>query len=123
MKYLFFLAVTLVFTSISLAQDSSLKTLTSSTHRVLLLENDQVKVWKTTIAPKQPLSFHRHEKPRVVVPITDTQLKVQEKTGETKSYDWKKGDAYWLNADPAGTLHGDVNESDHPMEVIVVEMK
>ncbi len=33
------------------------------------------------------------------------------------------GKAYWLDADPPGKLHGDANETDRPIEVMVVEMR
>ena len=33
------------------------------------------------------------------------------------------GKAYWLDADPAGKLHGDYNDSDKPLEMMVIEMK
>ncbi len=33
------------------------------------------------------------------------------------------GKAYWLDADKAGTQHGDMNRGKEPMEVIVVELK
>jgi hypothetical protein len=36
---------------------------------------------------------------------------------------WESGKAYWLDADPAGTQHGDLNKGKEPMEVIVVELK
>ena len=42
---------------------------------------------------------------------------------KVKTYDWKQGQAYWLPADPPGTVHGDVNHGPDPIEVIVVELK
>ena len=36
---------------------------------------------------------------------------------------WETGSAYWLEADPPGELHGDVNEGPEPIEVIVVQLK
>src|SRR5688572_22266793 len=96
----------------------------SKTQRIPQFENKKVKVWKTIILPKQPLSYHRHESPRVVIALTDTRLRVvKEKSSESHILNWKKGSAHWLDADPAGELHGDQNESDYPMEVLVVEMK
>jgi quercetin dioxygenase-like cupin family protein len=87
-------------------------------------ENEHMKVWKTIIMPNQPLSLHRHDHGRALIALTDGPLDVTDKDGKTIStYDWKKGKAYWLDADPPGTTHADVNRLDRPVEVIVVELK
>jgi len=36
---------------------------------------------------------------------------------------WAKGAVYLLEADKPGELHSDINESDHPMEVMVIQFK
>ncbi|HEV8149781.1 MAG TPA: hypothetical protein VGP61_06310 [Gemmatimonadales bacterium] len=96
----------------------------STTRREPQFENDNVRVWKSIILPKQPLVLHRHEHGRVLIALTDGQLKVVGQDGKPLgSYDWKAGKAYWLDADPPGQLHADVNESTRPIEVIVVELK
>ncbi len=95
-----------------------------TTGREAQFENDQVQVWKTVIAPHQPLSFHRHEHNRVLIALTDGQLRVVDPSGkELTTYHWEHGKAYWLPADPPGQTHADVNDSDRPVEVIVVELK
>jgi beta-alanine degradation protein BauB len=87
-------------------------------------ENEHMKVWKSIIMPKQPLALHRHDHGRALIALTDGQLKVVDKNGkQTDVYNWKKGTAYWLGADPAGQQHADVNETSKPIEVIVVELK
>ena len=101
---------------------SALTQQASATRRIPQLENDDVKVWKSIIAPNQPLSMHRHEKGRVIVALKGGTLKIVQKTGESKEVQWETGKAYWLDADPAGTTHGDVNPGKEPIEVIVVEM-
>jgi quercetin dioxygenase-like cupin family protein len=96
----------------------------SATRREEQFANDHVRVWKSIIMPKQPLVLHRHEHGRVLIAVTDGQLKVVDQDGKPLgSYDWKAGKAYWLDADPPGQLHADVNESTRPIEVIVVELK
>ena len=74
-----------------------------STVRTPQFENESVRVWRTTIAPSQPLTMHRHESGRVIVALTG-------------------GNAYWLPADPPGEKHGDLNEGKEPIEVMVVEL-
>ena len=87
-------------------------------------ENEHVKVWKSIIMPKQPLALHRHDHGRSLIALTDGRLDVVDKDGKTlDTYNWVKGRAYWLDADPAGQQHGDVNNTGQPIEVIVVELK
>ena len=95
----------------------------SQTHRVFQFENEHVKVWKTVIMPNQPLKMHRHDCERVVVGLKGGTLKKIEETGEVSDLHFATGEAYWLTKDPPGTLHGDVNESDEPIEVMVIEIK
>ena len=97
---------------------------TSATRREPQFENDQVRVWKSIIMPKQPLSLHRHEKGRALIALKGGQLKVVNKDGKAiHTYDWESGKAYWLDADPPGQMHGDLNDTSAPIEVIVVELK
>lgn len=94
------------------------------TRREPQFENEHVKAWKSIIMPNQPLSLHRHDHGRALIALTDGPLKVVGADGKTiKTYDWKRGRAYWLDADPAGETHADVNGTDRPIEVIVVELK
>ncbi len=87
-------------------------------------ENEHLKVWKSIIMPGSPLTLHRHEHGRALIALTDGVLKVVDERNTTVgTYDWKRGRAYWLAADPAGKLHADVNETGAPIEVIVVELK
>ena len=95
-----------------------------TTRREPQFENEHVKVWKSIIMPKQPLSLHRHDHGRALIALTDGQLKVVDKDGKTlNTYNWEKGKAYWLGVDPPGQQHGDVNDTSQPIEVIVVELK
>jgi quercetin dioxygenase-like cupin family protein len=87
-------------------------------------ENDQVRAWKTIIMPNQPLSLHRHDHGRALIALVGGKLKVEDKDGKVLStYDWKSGKAYWLDADPPGQMHADVNDTGKPIEVIVIELK
>lgn len=87
------------------------------------LETSEVSVWKTTIFPHQPLKMHRHEHKRIVVALTDTRLKVMNDKGISHEVFWKKGTAHLLVADKKGECHVDINESNHPMQVMVIEFK
>jgi hypothetical protein len=86
-------------------------------------DNSEVKVWKSVVMPHAPLPFHRHEHPRVIIALAGGTMQIVEKTGARETHDWKSGHAYWLPANPPGTLHQDVNIGDKPIEVMVVELE
>ncbi len=87
-------------------------------------ENSEVRVWKSIIMPNQPLALHRHDHGRTIVTLKGGTLDVIDAKGATmEKMNWETGKAYWLDADKAGTQHGDLNKGKEPMEVIVVELK
>ena len=94
-----------------------------ATARIPQFENEHVEVWKSVIVPNQPLTMHRHDNPRVIIALKGGTLRVINEAGETHDMTWETGKAYWLDADPPGELHGDVNEGPEPVEVIVVQLK
>ena len=93
------------------------------TRRVPQFENEHVEVWKSIIQPNQPLSMHRHDNPRAIIALRGGTLRVVSEAGESRDLTWETGSAYWLDADPPGELHGDVNQGTEPVEVIVVQLK
>ena len=93
------------------------------TQRIPQFENDDVKVWKSVVVPNAPLTMHRHEHPRVIIALNGGTMKIVEQNGPTEQHVWETGKAYWLSANPPNTLHADVNASDKPIEVMVVELK
>jgi hypothetical protein len=96
----------------------------STTRREPQFENEHVKVWKSIIMPKQPLALHRHDHGRTIVALKGGQLKVVDKSHKAlDTYNWESGKAYWLGPDPPGQMHGDLNDTSQPIEVIVVELK
>ena len=96
----------------------------ATTRREPQFENEYVKSWKSIIMPNQPLSLHRHENGRALIALSGGPLDVVDKDGKViKTYNWEKGKAYWLDVDPPGEMHADVNKTGAPIEVIVVELK
>ena len=93
------------------------------TQRFPQFENEDVKVWKSVIAPDAPLAMHRHDHPRVVIALQGGTMKVVEQNGPTEEHVWETGKAYWLPANPPNTVHADVNAGDKAIEVMVVELK
>ena len=115
--------VFLVFLSLALTQNLVFAAENPQTNRVPQFESDEVEVWKTTIYPKQPLKMHRHDHKRILVALTDVLLTVKNDQGKVHVIDLKKGTSRMLEPDKPGELHGDINESDHPMEVMVIQFK
>jgi quercetin dioxygenase-like cupin family protein len=101
---------------------SALTDVPAGTRRIPQFENESVRVWKSHIAPGQPLSLHRHESARVIVALRGGTLKIVKESGVSRTVTWETGNAYWLPADPPGERHGDVNEGGEPIEVMVVEL-
>ena len=95
----------------------------TQSQRVPQFENDEVKVWKTTVMPGAPLTMHRHEHPRVLIALVGGQMKILQQSGQSETHQWDAGKAYWLTSDPPNTLHADVNAGTKPIEVMVVELK
>jgi hypothetical protein len=96
----------------------------AQTRREPQFENPHVRVWKSIIQPNQPLALHRHDFGRTIVALRGGTLDVVDGSGKTlKRMTWETGKAYWLDADPSGEQHGDMNHGTEPIEVIVVEMR
>ena len=91
--------------------------------RIPQFENDDVKVWKTTVMPNAPLTMHRHEHPRVIIALSGGTMKIVDQQGKSEEHVWETGKAYWLPTNPPNTMHADVNAGDKPIEVMVVELE
>lgn len=114
---------TFLVAALFLLPSAALTPQTTQTQRIPQFENDDVKVWKSVVLPNAPLAMHRHEHPRVIIALAGGTMKIVEQSGPTETHLWESGKAYWLPANPPGTLHADVNASENPIEVIVVELK
>lgn len=110
----------LVFSSCVLAE-----TQPEVTHRATEFSNDKVNVWKTLLLPgqNQQLQMHHHEHDRVLVALTNGEIKVTNNKGETHHLFIKKDHSYFLPKDQPGLSHTDINMGNKPIEVIVIELK
>ena len=117
-RYILLSLAVVFFGSAALTQ-----TTPSQSQRVPQFDNDQVRVWKTTVLPNAPLSMHRHEHPRVLIALTGGSMRIQQQSGTSETHQWETGKAYWLTADPPNTLHADVNAGTKPIEVMIVELQ
>jgi hypothetical protein len=93
------------------------------TQRIPQFENEDVKVWKSVVLPRQPLAMHHHDHPRVIIALTGGTMNIVDPTGHIEPHIWETGKAYWLPAMAPNTLHSDVNAGDKPIEVMVVELE
>lgn len=93
------------------------------TQRFPQFDNEDVKVWKSIVLPNSPLAMHHHDHPRVIVALKGGTMNFVTQNGPTESQVWETGKAYWLPANPPGSMHADVNAGDKPIEVIVVELE
>ena len=85
---------------------------------VLEIENDWVRVWRSTRGPRQETPVAEHL-PRVVVYLTDVRQRtigadgrVEDTTREAGAVAYREGGRY-----------GEENASDRPLEAIIVELK
>ena len=95
----------------------------TTTQRFPQFDNEDVKVWRSVVLPNQPLTMHRHEHPRVIIPLHGGLMKIVDQSGAIESHQWDTGKAYWLPANPPNTTHADVNGGTEPIEVMVVELE
>ena len=64
------------------------QTAQSGTRREPQFENQYVRVWKSIIMPKQPLTMHRHEHPRALIALKGGTLDIVQKSGESEKVVW-----------------------------------
>jgi beta-alanine degradation protein BauB len=118
------MAVTALVLALFAAIRSQTQTQTQTqTQRTQLIQNDEVKVWRSLVLPNSPLTMHRHDHGRVIIPLQGGTMNIVDQGGAKESHVWEAGKAYWLPANPPNTMHADVNAGDKPIEVVVVELQ
>jgi hypothetical protein len=93
------------------------------TQRFPQFDNEDVRVWKSVVLPNSPLTMHHHDHPRVIIALQGGTMSIVTQNGPTESHVWETGKAYWLPANPPGSMHADVNAGNKPIEVMVVELQ
>jgi quercetin dioxygenase-like cupin family protein len=96
---------------------------TQQTGRISQFENSNVKVWRSTILPNNPLPFHRHDHPRVIIALAGGTMTILEDKGQSEIHNWQTAKAYWLPANAPNTRYQDVNVGDTPIAVMVLELE
>ncbi|MCU1249808.1 MAG: hypothetical protein JWQ49_2837, partial [Edaphobacter sp.] len=72
----------------------------TQTQRIQLLQNDEVKVWRSLVLPNAPLAMHRHDHGRVIIPLQGGTMNIVDQSGAKEAHIWEAGKAYWLPANP-----------------------
>ncbi|HEX4228626.1 MAG TPA: hypothetical protein VHZ07_08140 [Bryobacteraceae bacterium] len=88
-------------------------------HYKLEFENAQVRVLRARIEGHGVTPMHQHSLNRVTVFLTDQDFRVTDGLGKVSVVKHKAGDVVWGTP----TTHREENLSDHPFEVIAVELK
>ena len=81
----------------------------------LEFENESVRVVRITIGPHEKIPMHELT-PRVLVLLTDQNLKVTLPNGESREEHHKAGESMWVT----GGRHSGENLSDRPIEFVAV---
>jgi quercetin dioxygenase-like cupin family protein len=88
-------------------------------HYKVEFENDQVRVIRAKIGPKEIAPMHEHALNRIVTYITDQDFRVTGADGKVETPKHKAGD---VSFSPPNK-HKEENLTDKPFEVLVVELK
>ena len=114
-RILFSLLFLLILAPVALSQDP---VKVDATHYKVEFENDQVRVLRIKVGPKEKSIMHQHPN-AVAIFLTDVNGKFSFPDGKSEAVSSKAGDARWT---PAIT-HLPENVGDQPFEVILVELK
>jgi len=88
-------------------------------HYKVEFENPQVRVLRAKVEPHGATPMHEHSLNRVTVFLTDQEFRVKDSQGKVSIVKHQAGDAIWGTP----TTHMEENLTDHPFEVVVVELK
>lgn len=87
-------------------------------HYKVEFENDQVRVLRITLGPKEKTEMHSHPEGMVVF-LSDSKGKFTYPDGKTEKREFKKGSFSWVPA----TTHQGENVGNKPFELLQIEMK
>jgi quercetin dioxygenase-like cupin family protein len=87
------------------------------------LENDEVSVARAKILPHEEIGLHRDAYPQVVVALQGGIITRLESDGTTNDVAFPTGKAVYRPIDPPDQLHKSVNNSDSPVELIIIQLK
>jgi quercetin dioxygenase-like cupin family protein len=88
-------------------------------HYTIEFENDQVRVVRAHFGPHESTPMHEHTLNRVIVFLSDSNVRVTGADGKAAMTERKAGEASWS----APATHSEENLNDAPFEVVAIEIK
>jgi len=88
-------------------------------HYKLEFENDQVRVFRVKIGPRESTPMHEHRLNRITVYLTNATVSATDANGKTELTPHKAGDILQGGA----VRHSERNTTDKPVEILVTELK
>jgi quercetin dioxygenase-like cupin family protein len=83
-------------------------------------ENPSARVYKWILAPGAATAMHTHERPYLIVAVTDFVLKMIAPDGQTLTHEIKRGDIHWVSSK---VTHSLANAGSGAGEIVEIEMK
>lgn len=87
------------------------------------LENEQVQVARVKIFPNEEIGLHRDERKQVVIALQGGIITRLEANGTKTDVHFPTGEAVFREIDPPNELHRSVNNTQNPVELIVIQLK
>jgi quercetin dioxygenase-like cupin family protein len=88
-------------------------------HYKVEFENAQVRVLRVNIEAHGTVPMHQHSLNRITVFLTDQDFRITDSHGNVETMKHRAGAAVW----GIPTIHAEENLSDHPFEVLAIELK
>ena len=86
-------------------------------------EDDKVCIAKAKILSHEEIGLHRDAFPQVVVALQGGTITRLEADGRTVDVEFPTGVAVFRPVDPENQLHRSINNSDAPVELIIIQLK
>lgn len=86
-------------------------------------ENDQIRIAKIKIEPKEEIGLHRDAYPQVLIGLKGGTITRLEANGQVTEVEFPTGIAVFRKADPENELHKSVNRSSEPIELFSIQLK
>ncbi|QLH35412.1 MAG: hypothetical protein HWD61_04010 [Parachlamydiaceae bacterium] len=86
-------------------------------------ENDKVHVSKANIMPHEEIGLHRDANQHVVVALQGGVITRLEADGTSTKVNFPTGVPVFRDIDPPNEFHKSLNDSDNPIELIIIQLK
>ena len=87
------------------------------------LDNEHITAAYAKIFPHEEIGFHRDAYPQVVVALKGGTITRLEADGSSADVEFPTGVAVFRPTDPENQFHRSVNNSDEPLELIMIQLK